>query len=63
MGEFETVMQTRDEGGQKWTPPPPIQTLLKTCQRPGPTIKMKNARQMPGRGGGGVGGMDTLGIA
>ena len=43
MGEFETVMQTRDEGGQTWT-----------CQRPGPTIKMKNARQnaREGRGAG-----------
>ena len=43
MGEFETVMQTRDEGGQRWT-----------CQRPGPTIKMKNARQnaREGRGAG-----------
>ena len=46
--------------------PPPSHTFLKTCQqrtevsdrspRPGLTIKMTNARQMP------RGGMDTLGI-
>ena len=52
MGEFETVMQTRDEGGQRWT-----------CQRPGPAIKMKNARQNAREGSGRGGGMDTLGIA